>query len=370
MTKSYIRKNVDLAGKYCYNSGMNKPTFQCVEEYVEYIGGYRDYSGRRLGLFDQVPSPISLARYDVSIVNSLASQTAELNNPYTDKQAALAVKLVDKYRRQLAGLNPSIIVPENVESLTYKLGIRQVDRRKLVSIEEDKFVVKFPYDTKLIDSVKKQIREGHGAAQFDNDRKVWKLAMTEHMLNWIMAVCTVNDFEIADEVKSLYNKMLESEKTQYKIELDVVAGEVVIANAPNSMLDYIRDKVGDISLDNLLLLVDNSEVLGYTISDTVKEVIKKQYPEFNRMIRKRKVIFKKDDNPMDKVVEYARLVNRMPMHVYETGIPKKSTDEICYMNRGLGYDVAPKLLVTTTSLMIGSRKESWMANAEKIIIIE
>jgi hypothetical protein len=349
---------------------MNAPTFKHIEEYIEFIGGYRTVDGKRLGLFDQVPTPLSLARYDVSVISSLASQTSELNNPYTDKQSALALRLVDKYRRQLAALNPSVIVPENIASLPFRLGIRYVDRSKSVFIEDNKFIVRFPYDTKLIDLIKKQLKDGMGSGKFNNDRKVWQLAMTEHMLNWIMAICPDNGFNVSDDVKALYDKLLACEEQEYKIELDIVGSEVVISNAPSGMLDYINDHLGGMSIDNLLLLVDNSQVLGYTISDAVNEIIRAQYPEFEQFICKRRVSVKKDHNVMDQVLAYARLVNRIPMHVYDTGLPKKSTDEVTYLNRGMSYEVAPKLLVTTTSLMIGSRKESWVTNAEKIIIIE
>ena len=47
-----------------------KPTFDYVEDYMEFIGGWRDASGKLRGLFDTVPSPISLARYDVKVVES------------------------------------------------------------------------------------------------------------------------------------------------------------------------------------------------------------------------------------------------------------------------------------------------------------
>lgn len=349
---------------------MNTPTFAHIEEYVEFIGGYRDSSGKRLGLFEQVPSPLSLARYDVNIVSSLASQTAESSNPYTDKQALLAIKLVDKYRKQLANLNPAIFVPEQVDKMPFRLGIRQVDRTKKTYIEDDKFVVKFPYDTKLIDLMKRQTREGQGGAQFDNDNKVWKMAMTEHNLNWIMAVCPGFDFEIDNGIKSLYDKMLEVESRGFDIQLDIVNGVPVISNASASLLEYINNNIGELSLDNLTALVDNSEVLGYTVSPAVKEVIKIQYPDIQQLIRKRRVTVKKDNGAMDKVLDYARKTNRLPIHVYDTGLPKTDTEEIKYLNRGVSYEVAPKVLVTTTSLMIGSRKESWMNNAEKIIIIE
>lgn len=348
---------------------MTTPTFIYVEDYLEFIGGYRDATGRRLGIFETVPSPISLARYDVTIVDSMGAQTAEANQPYTDKQAALAVRIVDKYRRQLSNLTPAIIVPEKLDQ--FRMGVRVIDRTKKIYIEDGKLVAKFPYDTKLIDLIKKQVKEGNGEGSFDNDHKFWKLALTEHMLNWCVTIGSSNDFEISDEVHDLYAKMLEVENTPYQIELDIVGNTPVISNVPIGMLEYINDNLGGISLNNLLVLVDNSEVLGYTVSNTVKEVIKTQYPDKWKMICQRKInLAKLEDSAMEQAVEYARLVNRLPVYVYDNGLPKKNTDEIIYLNRGMGYNIAPRLLITHTSLMIGSRKESWILNSEKIITIE
>jgi exosome complex RNA-binding protein Rrp42 (RNase PH superfamily) len=58
------------------------------------------------------------------------------------------------------------------------------------------------------------------------------------------------------------------------------------------------------------------------------------------------------------------------VHVYDIGVPKSNTEEIIYLNRGVDIDVKPKLMVTLSGLMIGSKKQAWVTNAEKIIILE
>jgi hypothetical protein len=351
---------------------MMSNTFTSVEDYIEFIGGYRSANGNRLGMFERVPSPLSLARYDIAVIESLASQTADLSNPYTDKQAALAVRIVDKYRRQLFNLKPSIILPEDVSKLMFRLGIRKIDRTKAAYIEHDKFVIRFPYETKLIDAVKAQSREGQGSAQFDADKKVWRLSMTEYMLNWVMTVCPTNGFEVSTEIKALYDKMLAVEQTPYEIKLDIVDGQVVITNAPTSLLEYIDDNLGGVNIDNLLVLVDNSEVLGYTVSQDIKDAVKLECGDFWRFVETRRVQFKADDygDTLDRVVEYGIKFNRLPVYVYNNGLPKKNTEHVVYLSRSIGPEVAPKLLVTTTSIMIGTKKQSWMTNAQKIIFIE
>lgn len=268
---------------------MTKPTFDYVEEYMEFIGGHRSALGKLLGMFDQVPSPLSLARYDVAIVESLASQTAELNRPYTDKQAALAVKIVDKYRRQLAQHN--VVAPEKLTN--FKFGIRQVDRTKRISIENNQIVIRFPYDVKLIDAVKKQLREGQGSGKFDDEQRVWRLGMTEHMLNWAVAIGEMNQFIIDDEVRSLFDQMIETEQQGYKIELVEQQGQLTITNASANLVDYIEQKLGGLKMDNLLMLVDNAPVLGYEVAKDLRLKIAKQYPKFYRLIYRRKLTAKK-----------------------------------------------------------------------------
>lgn len=346
-----------------------KSTFTFVEEYIEFIGGHRDASGKLLGLFTTVPSPLSLARYDVNIIESLAAQTAELNKGYTDKQAALAVKIVTKYRRQLANLSLPIIVPEVLDQ--FKFGIRQVDRTKSIYIDNNQFVAKFPYDTKLIDLVRAQTKEGQGSAKFDQEAKVWRLGMTEHMLNWLMAIAPGNGFTVSEQVSKLYDAMLAVEQTSYEIKLVKNDTEFAITNAPNSLIDYINTHLGGFSLSNGLALCDNAAILGYKIdSDTVSALFDHYGFNLTSMISSRKHSFEKDSCTLDEVVEYAKLVNRLPVYVYTNTLPHKDTDEIKYLNRNATADTTPKVLVTLSAMMIGNKKQAWLNNAEKVFFLE
>lgn len=346
-----------------------KPTFTYVEEYIEFIGGHRDFTGKKLGLFTTVPIPISLARYDVAIVESLASQTAELSKAYTDKQAALAVKIVDKYRKQLANLKVPIIVPEILDQ--FKHGIRQVDRTKSIYIEDNKFVIRFPYDTKLIDLLRAQTRDGQGSAVFDKEAKVWRLGMTEHMLNWLVTIAPGNGFTVSEQVSQLYDAMMEVEQTPYVIELVKGDTEFTITNAPQSLVDYINTHLGGFGLDNALTLNDNAELLGYKVDPWAVSALFDQYGfNLTTMIAFRRHEFKKGQCTLEEVVEYAKLVNRLPVYVYTNTLPKQDTDEIKYLNRNATADTKPKVLVTLSAMMIGNKKQAWLNNAEKVFFLE
>lgn len=344
------------------------PTFTYVEDYIEFIGGHRDITGKHLGMFESVTSPISLARYDVRIIESFCEQVLFDCKPYTDKQSELAVKIVSKYRKQLLQLAIPVVLPESLNQ--FRLGIRTIDRTKSVTIDSGQFVVRFPYDTKLIELVKRQLKEGDGAALFDIDKKVWRLAQTESMLNWIMSVCPSNEFEISSEVTELYEAMLLTEQQPYPIELQVQDGQFAISNAESSLIDYVNEHLGGFGLGNILTLADNSDVLGYTIAPDICSTLEEVYGPTWKLISARNLAFKKSEITMDQLIEYARLVNRLPVYVYETGIPKADTPDIIYLSRSKSLDIKPKLLISMSSLMLGSKKESWRNSAEKIIVIE
>ena len=344
------------------------PTFTYVEDYIEFIGGHRDITGKHLGMFESVTSPISLARYDVRIIESFCEQVLFDCKPYTDKQSELAVKIVSKYRKQLLQLAIPVVLPESLNQ--FRLGIRTIDRTKSVTIDSGQFVVKFPYDTKLIELVKRQMKEGEGAALFDIDKKVWRLAQTESMLNWIMGVAPSNEFVISSEITALYDAMLLVEQHPYPIELQVQDGQFVISNAESSLIDYVNEHLGGFGLGNILTLADNSDVLGYTIAPDICSTLEEVYGPTWKLISARNLAFKKSEITMDQLIEYARLVNRLPVYVYETGIPKADTPDIIYLSRSKSLDIKPKLLISMSSLMLGSKKESWRNSAEKIIVIE
>ena len=276
-----------------------------IEDYIEFIAGYRDINNRKLVMFDQVPSPLSLARYDVKIVDSLGSQTAEKNIAYTDKQAELAKKIVNKYRKQLSQLPVPLLVPENFDK--FRMPIRTVDRSKRAYINDQKLYLKFPYNTDLITSIKNQLKQGDGNGIFDNDTKIWQLSITESTVNWICTIAEKYEIELDNELKNLYQKILDCEKQPFTIELVDTGSGYDITNAAESLKEYIVEKCGGFGYDNLLALIDNSTVLGYTIP---KDILLKFYnsnPELTVMqrllvIRNNKK-FNKDRLTIEDVVE-------------------------------------------------------------------
>ena len=115
-------------------------TFAYIEDYMEVIAGERNpVTGSLYGLFASTPPIVSLARYDVNIVNSMAAATMD-GRALTDKQADLAVKIVLKYRKQLEKLGIDVAPAEYPQ---FRLGIRTIDRRRLLYVKDDHIVLQF-----------------------------------------------------------------------------------------------------------------------------------------------------------------------------------------------------------------------------------
>lgn len=347
-------------------------TFNYIEDYMEYIGGYRDINNRKLGFFDTVPPPISLARYDVKIIDSLASQTAERNIGYTDKQAELAKKIVVKYRRQLSQLPQPVYVDENISG--YRMGIRQVDRTRRAFIRDDKIILRFPYDAELITALKTQLKEGDGAGSFLTEERVWEFGITESIVNWICAISEKHNIEVDKSVVDLYLKILDCEQQSFAIELVDTGTGYDITNAVESLKEYITENLGGFGYDNMLALIDNAELLGYTVS---KKLLMNFYSKFRneltvrqrRCVARRQRYFNKNKLGLEEIVEYARRTNRLPVYVYATGLPRPSTDEVKYL-RSENVDTKIKCLVSESGLLVGTRKQAWLKRAEKIFYIE
>ena len=348
---------------------MNK-IFTYVEDYIEFIAGWRDCYGIVCQLFDNLPSPISLARYDVSILNSLGTQTALENRPYTDKQAELATKIVFKYRRQLANLPGPIIVPDQLDK--FRLGIRKVDRTRSASVQDGVVWLRFPFDTDLIKNVKNFSRESQGFLHWDSKDKVWKMAITEYNIGLVMTFFKGNGFTIDANLEMLFYEILQAEKISYKIELTKDGDKYKIENAEYSLIDFLQQRIGNNCWNNLIKLCDYAEICGYTIADEIATELNSvvKVPVIRQMLSHRK--FGVATEEIQDVVEYAKLTDRLPLHYYSSDpatITNKNTDEIIYLGgpTRLPADYKINLLVTDSGYMIGNRKQQWLQNAEKII---
>jgi hypothetical protein len=317
-------------------------TFMYVEDYIEVINGDRNPdTGKPYRLFENTASIISLARYDVNIISSMSSATIG-GRSLTDKQAELAVKIVLKYQKQLANLGIDV---GPVEQPKFRHAIRTIDRRKLLDIDNDHIVIKFPYDNKLIESVRELAKLSQGSWKFDGDSKVWILGLTETNIVAAYGFAANNDFEISQEVKHFVQLVLDSELQPYEIKLVPTDAGYTITNAAPSLINYINDWCG-FHAANLDLLVDAAPLLGYTVDNPIAQEIAYKYsPRIYNLMTAQETKFSPTSNQdvFTDIIEYARITGRGPIYVYEPDMSGKLYENFVLPN----FDTADVYKVTT-----------------------
>jgi len=291
-------------------------TFTYVEDYLEVINGDRDpATGKLYGLFNNTPPILSLARYDVGIIDSMSSATQD-GKSLTDKQSELAVKIILKYRKQLEKLGIDI---SPVETPKFRLGIRIIDRRRLLYIENDKIILKFSYDTKLIDNIRDLAKISQGSWCFDTDAKLWKLGITETNVIAAHGFATNNMFEINEEFFTYLNAVLECEKNIHEIKLIENNGNLSIINAAPSLINEIENYFG-FRYSNIDLLVDNAPIYGYIVEKEIEnKIIAKYSPRIYNLMTSKESKFNPKVNYEigNDIIQYAKITGRYPIYVYE-----------------------------------------------------
>lgn len=297
--------------------------FDTVEEYLELIAGYRDVtSGLRNPMVFFFSPIISLARYDNSVLDSMSQASIE-SKALTERQGELAIKIIVKYKKQLA--QKLIDVTPIEESPKFRVTPRKMDYRKSLYIKDEKICAKFPYDTKLIESIRSFKKESQGSCEFHITDKVWHFGLTEYNVNWAYTIASTNGFEIDDEIKILAAKITDAEKIPYAIELHIADGKLDITNCPAGLREYIEEKLGGFELNNLEVLADRSGELGYTIRPDLELALSTQYSkQFTRIAQLKECKMQKvTQEKFESVVKYALAVERTPIVVYE---PNQSGD--------------------------------------------
>lgn len=371
-----------------------------VEDYLEILAGYLPENKGAVSMlgysFMNPKRIISLARYDVKIVDSMAQHVLG-GGALTDRQANLSISLILKYRKQFSK-NDIDITP--VETPVFRTPIREVVRLKQMSIEGNAIQVKFPYTKTLIDGLYEYKKTSIGSVEYYSDERVWKFGLTEHNVTWACTWGALNGFEISEDLTELFKQILDCEQTVYEIKLvKADTGDFMITNAPRSLVEYIDTHLGGFGRDNVAKLVDYSGVLGYTVDSNISA---------SPSIKFYGSGFKHRLDPSAEnllsVLDYAIEVQRFPIMIYHpAGAIGNSIDveiihELFNDDEILHIDITGKistsnvdindakiiyvekfpkvpliskipLMVTYQELLYGSSKQSWLTSAERIIYL-
>lgn len=369
--------------------------FAFVEDYIEYIAGYDPSEINSNYQFHAIHN-ISLARHDFQIVSGIAQQTRSAI-ALTDRQAELSVKLIQKYQKQFR--RRGVECGSILTLPSYRIPLRIVDRSRTITVTDDSITIRFPFDPLAIERLSLYRKESIGAVTFNKQDRCWEAAITEKNIQWISNFAAVNHFDTSSTFKELESIIDECAITPYAIELTQAGDELTITNAPSTLLDYVNNVLGGLERSNLLRLIDNSPIVGYTINanlmplaandDTVNEIL------LNREL----YIPAAKTQQLKEIVEYATLVNRWPIFVFDSkrnvSDIKQQLEEIFSPDEILDdvgtsiefptlqnktkcvyltdwrttWDTTIPLLISTTSMMYGARKKHMVQCAEKVVYV-
>jgi hypothetical protein len=363
-----------------------------VEDYIEIIAGHRLPDGKNNhSIFTLAEPVVSLARYDMKVVPSLAEQTLN-NKGYTDKQAKLAADLVLKYERQLFKLGLDV---SPVRTPQYRLPIRKIDRSTRVWVENDLIKLRFPYDITLIEEVRDVSKISKGSFKFNRESRIHEADLTEWNLNWIYGFAKQQQFEIDSTITDLMTVILDAEQVPYPIELRYKNDHIEITNAADSLISYINDHLGGLTTDNLFRLIDLAPILGYDVAKEIEETVIAEFgTRFWSLCNNRqlKVDSMTNNTLVKDIIEYARATNRFPIYVYEPDLSERLKTEFNKYFSGelitLTKDLVtipenikvvyttkiPKisieripLMISSAGMLYGGDRQMWIQTAEKVV---
>jgi hypothetical protein len=359
-------------------------SYNHIEDYLELLGGHTP--GTLVIVNPPEPPIINLARYDITIVESMSAHTY-WGGALTDRQADLAVRLVLKYRKQFARFGIDVTPAEIPQ---FRKPVRVVNRSKQIWLDDERIGVRFPYDLPMIKAIQEERNISQGSMKYNQEEKVWYLAITESNVNWAVTWGEINQFEIDPLVQNLFNLIMECEASTYEIKLVRTDTGYEITNAADSLIEYINTKLGGFGPDNALALIDNSGVLGYTYDDNlVRPTLLDIFGS------KRDIHLPMTEDALSFLFSYAELTNRYPICIYDPtmssvniDLSRFAEDEIVRFNysgktKTCDYNInyvkvvyankipstwnySIPLLVSTVEMMYGGKRMEWINQAEKI----
>lgn len=355
---------------------------------LPYIEDYIDLMADHVLTWPPKDPVIKLARYDEPIVNSMGEQI-QRQQGFTDKQAVLAHKIVTKYRKQWAAAGYSI--DHQVEP-KFRFPIRTIDRSQHIEVVDGDIEIRFPYNQELIGHVRAAVSELPGKLLFDKDKRCWLSSLIEPRLIWAKEFGAKYNFSFGPEFNQCLESMLSQE--DYAIQLRYNGTDFEITNAADSLCDYINSN-GGFGTGNLARLIDLAGICGYTVDNTVYNHLPEEIDAVVlELLLGRDINLQYEigaDLDLTAVQKYAAMTNRYPIYVYESGssqlrqaleqcwLPDQILDlknmpaaahhnqPVVYFNHWKLAQVNVPLLVTSHTLMIGSRRQQMLQSAQKII---
>lgn len=195
---------------------------------------------------------------DKETVRSLA----ESQYPWTEKQGKLAVIILKRYLTKFQKFK--LDIKELLDAPIYKDPFRKIDFEKSIEKyinenEEPKIDLKFPYNKKLVTLIRcLKDKKGlpMGFTHYNGESKVWSFKQTDLTTYYLTLIAIRYDFKFIDvTLLDDYDEVKKEIEPYKQPSANLIAGEIVLNNAPDSLLEYwnknLKNKKPLIQLDAL-----------------------------------------------------------------------------------------------------------------------
>jgi len=342
-----------------------------LEDWLLFMGGLIDINGQTVKDPWRRNKPIKLATYDIRFVESVCTSIRN-NTGLTDRQVLLAVKVIQKYKRQWTqlGLDPSYLESEDIP---LSLPIREVDRTHSAWIEDKRIYIKFPYDPKVIAKLSTASGEMPGHWVWDATAKHWSLDLLECNIAELvkMKIFNSTEWKIDPKLKELLDiaGSFELYSKVYPL-LDLTSNGLEMLNCTDALIESMHqhgfDPQGDVLKMGLLAFkhgmgVTRSLLEHFGVTDPRRMLLEAQFPAEDSYPGQSNMVWQKFNELMrtanDLNYVFLYRTNSMPRVMAKTSDYYACSKEYITVKPGFATEVSTKAKqsVLVTDVLIGNQ---------------
>ncbi len=202
-----------------------------------------------------VDNGYTLLQQDAKILKSIAKQLSK-GIAMTDRQHSLVIEKLENYRDQFSKNN--INIDDYKEILLYP--VRTINREHSLKFVDDKIVIRFPFNKKIIDRIEEVRRLDPHTHAYGKNKHEWRYS--PQTLVGLVEIANKFDhkFEVDEKVTGIYNLCMEYEDNKE----DYVPGiyEYKLKNVPEIVVELLEDELGECNSETLPLYYDRRYLFG------------------------------------------------------------------------------------------------------------
>lgn len=249
---------------------------------------------------------INIDPTDATIMYSIARQSFK-GTALTDRQFSLMKEKLQVYKEQfVAGdINFDLAVE------TLRQPLRQIDRSKYITTQDEWIKVRFPFSKKLIVDLQ-SIKCHHCEHKHQKGSHEHYFLFNESNVYNVVDMFKNKTFNIDKELLDLYDQLSNLSYTDHVPCVD----NMQLKNLHPNGVKLIEDEIGPISKDNLLLYKDRQLRYGYEFKDSVNtgSILSQKIAHRNKAT----VFIESTEYPLQDVIASLHELERFPVVIMLT----------------------------------------------------